>query len=407
MQPYSTLEVRRFEDHDVYDNDGAYKEAVDHPTSLYPEHIPFENDASGVYDPQAIHHGNELSPSAVSEGATKTSKICGLSRRRFYLVLAIGVLVIIGAIVGGLAGGLLSRQHNSTPHPNVNILNISKLASSNSTDSNGNIHRTVFFQDTNNAIIARRWDSQNRTWETSNLTEMMRESRTPLNPLPGTPLASASRNWNAVDEVHLWFLAPDSYISSLYLASPDTKSNNDWKYDSLNDSQIRTRSGSQLAAMWQRCSAENCTGSWLVAYQTPDGDINVANASRWDSPTRAVEAKNVAANSSLGLSPKLHDDSGVDLAMLVSEAVGSGSTSDMQRAIYEGGWGLSECSLLFFTLGSNLQSHPIHRPVCKRYLVCRGAYILTSWLTRVGAKQTSSGSGNYRCRRPGCSSRSR
>lgn len=321
--PYSNLEVRGVENYNVYDNNGGFKEAVD------------QSDYSGL---QVIYHGSERlpdDPSAICEATTRTKRICGLSRRVSYLVLVIILFVIIGAIAGGVAGGLSSTHDDPagadipSQESNANIL---RLTSSNRTDSKGYTHRTVFFQDPHNAIIARIWDSQNKTWTASNLTEIMRGSTTPLNTLPGTPLASASGN----NETRLYFLDPDNHISGIYLDTAGMV----WKYDSsLSDQQIQTLQGSQLAAMWQRYSDESCGGNWIVAYQTPAGDINVANSStHWDSPAVAVDGQAVALNSSLCLAPKLDTEGGVDWAMLISEAISSKSTSDMQKTTYSGEW---------------------------------------------------------------------
>lgn len=356
MEQYSTLEVRQVENYNFYDSDESNKEAVNHPTSLYPQRIPFENDGSGEYGPEVINHAGrqqqaQNNPPELEEEPTK--RIWGLPRRRFYAILIVVLLVVIGAIAGGVAGGLTSKRHdtskqadnpgdspNSTSEPpNSNLLSISKLAASNRTDSNGYAHRTVFFQDPYNNIIARRWESQNRTWVTSNVTYVMAGSTTPLNPLPGTSLASASCTWNnSVNEVHLWFTVPDNYVSGTRLSNPDTEQD-DWEYDSMSSAALETSPGSQLAAAWQRCWKDDCIGDWLVAYQTPQGGINVANATDWGSPTEVVARREVADNSSLGLMPQLKAGTiGVNRVVLVSESLSSTTTGTMQKSMYEDEW---------------------------------------------------------------------
>ena len=100
--------------------------------------------------------------------------------------IAIGVLVVIGAIGGGVAGDLTTKKQNylgvqggakdgpsggdimAPPGDglvlqNTNILNTSRIASSNWTDPDGYIHRRVFFQDTYDNMIQLRGDGIHRT----------------------------------------------------------------------------------------------------------------------------------------------------------------------------------------------------------------------------------------------------
>ncbi|KAI1414565.1 hypothetical protein F5Y13DRAFT_158804 [Hypoxylon sp. FL1857] len=373
MQSYSTLEVRTAEG---YDPEGTNKEAVTHCDSLYPQLASFENDATGTYLPEVVNSKREQPFSGPPTSHEQPiGRICGLPKRTFYLILAGGILVVIGAIAGGVAGGLAHTQHytsnhssdpqnaqdgpdggssgngdgdgngngnSTTTNPNVNVLSISKLSSTNRTDANGNMHRTVFFQDTSSAIIARRWDSQNKTWTTSNITESMRGSTSPLNPLPGASMASASCFFNTVAETHLWFLVPDNEVSAVWLSDPDAQPDG-WEHDPNYGDGPKTYPGSQIAATWQRGSTGSAIGTWVVAYQTPEGDINALNASNWQSPTTVVEARAVADNSSLGLIPQLlGPDSkgvyGVDRVVLVTESLSSGMVGTMQKNTYIGNW---------------------------------------------------------------------
>ncbi|KAI1772869.1 hypothetical protein F4818DRAFT_443750 [Hypoxylon cercidicola] len=345
MPSYSTLEVRRMENHRGDDSDRGFKETVfNHASDLQWNTI--ESDQPGVSGLQVVYHGSEPlqgNPPAIrGEAASRTSRVCGLPKLLFHLLLASGLLVIIGAIAGGVAGSLASRHdtnasqpgsntnesnrtsprpNTSKPNagnPNVNILSISKLASTNRTDSNGCAHRAVFFQDTYNAIIARNWDGENQTWTTNNMTG----SITPLNPTAGTQLASASGRWVGTSEVHLFFLVPDHHISSVYLPKPD-EAPRGWRFDTLGVAAL-TLPGSQLAAMWQPCLEPGCrAGRWLVAYQNPVG-VCVANASDPDSPAVVVRHTSVADNTSLALA-------------LLTERLSSGSVGTMQKSAYGAG----------------------------------------------------------------------
>lgn len=360
MEQHSTLEVHEVEDSHPFDYHGAKKEAPFRPDS-YPERIPLEIDRSGVYSP-------EVAQPVAQESTTQepTRRICGLPNRIFYLVLAAALLVVIGAIAGGVAGGLSSKKnHNtgldgshedphepdpdnnlpgdSTPptHPNVNILKESRLASSNGTDYNGNTYRMVFFQDTHGAVIVRRWDSQSNSWATSNITDALGSSSTPLNPMKGTPLATSSIPYDYGSEVDLWFIVPDSSISAVQLLSPGDAHIDQWQYELLdgNDSQ-KTQPGSQLTATWQSCWGGNCTGYWLTAFQHPSGNIFVVNGSDPDTMTLMVESRAVATNSSLSLIPAYPGT-----FYLISES--PGSTGDIYLNDYvesDGGWDIGSSS---------------------------------------------------------------
>ncbi|KAI0135727.1 hypothetical protein F4814DRAFT_437216 [Daldinia grandis] len=358
MPPYSTLEVHMVESYGPYDYETTNKEAVRHSNCIYPQPAPFEIEGSSAYFPEVVTYEGEQPPSdTTTVDKPPTSRICGLSKRVFYLVLAVGLIVVIGAIVGGVVGGILGGQHHtskpsdssqqdpssvpnangtSSSPPNENVLSISKLASSNITDDDGHLHRFVFFQDTHNAIIERRWDSQNRTWITSNITEIMGGSATPVNPLPGAPLAVASCSYNTVFETHLWFTVPDNYVSAVCLYHADTQPD-EWEYDTLYTGSLQTLAGSQLAATWQRCWSEYCIGDWVLAYQTSGGDINIANATHWDNPTRVIGERDVVANSSLGIIPQLNG-LGIDRLVLISEALDSRTSGSMQKTTYLDEW---------------------------------------------------------------------
>ncbi|KAI8958918.1 hypothetical protein F5Y11DRAFT_21010 [Daldinia sp. FL1419] len=363
--PYSTLEVRRVEDYDPYDYGNANGEIVPRYDTINPQVAPFEAEGAGGYFPEVVNHQKEEYPSST----TPPAKFCGLRRRKFYIILAVVLVVIIGAIAGGVSGGL-TRKHLSTteqphnsqsgnPRPNssndtnvdgnpsqsssANILSISKLSSSNMTGSDGNTYRTVFFQDSSNAIIARRWDSQNRTWETSNITRIMEAKAQSIDPIAGTPLASISCDEGGKNQVHVWFTTRNNFISTLMLRHAKT-SPDGWGYDGDGTDILETFQGSQLAATWQRCWSDNCPngwGNWAVAYQAPSGDINVANSSDWRNPTTTFRAEQVAQRSSLGLITRVHSNGdawNLSRLTLISEVLHPDATGLMQQAGYVDGW---------------------------------------------------------------------
>ncbi|OTB06148.1 hypothetical protein M426DRAFT_259536 [Hypoxylon sp. CI-4A] len=334
MQTYSTLEVQGVEIHDPHRI----------PDNYAPQLTPFENYRADSSLPEAVIYPNKESPyldypPTPQEPQPRKHAVCQRA-------------VIVGAIAGGVGGGLSSTNHShnssgdpggndpntsnpgdTSTHSNVNILNISRLASSSQTDDNGYLHRTVFFQDTNSAIISREWDSQNKTWTTINITDIMSKTPTPLNPLPGTPLASASCYFGSTIEAVLWFVAPDNHVSATYAQSA-ASTLSDWKYYKLADNPYETYPGSQLAVAWQRCWNDDCMpGSYIVAYQTPEGAINVANASDWNNPATVIETGSVARNSSLAIVPQ-REDAWIDGVVLVADILDSQTTGTMRKTVY-------------------------------------------------------------------------
>lgn len=316
-EPYSTLEVRHVELSEPQDLGTSNKEAVLHPESQYPQVAGPQTQP--IWDTSKLE-ANTASKEAITEKDNSDKakrRICRLLPRMFYIVLAIVVVLIIGAIAGGVAGGLFSRQNTTsspTPDgkatPNVNVLNISNLAASNWTDAQGTIHRSVFFQDPYNSIIARQWNSQNKTWETRNISRLMQSATGgPINPKPGTSLTSASSDSKRgpLYEVQLWFseTADDGDTISWVTSPNPAVAPYFWNYVS---SGIKTWNETHLAAAWQRCPDDQCDGYWAVAYQGPKGYIRVANSSNWTDSGGgpALRANAAAAGASLALLPALN-----------------------------------------------------------------------------------------------------
>ncbi|KAI1084895.1 hypothetical protein F5B20DRAFT_568172 [Whalleya microplaca] len=342
---------------------GAYPNGAGYPAGAgYPVASSYAPTATGspidstAYGPSPMsaqeNGGGSQFPS--DEKPAGPATVCGLPKKAFWLIAVAAIIVVIGAVAGGIAGGLAGRKYSSssasssgsdgspkdpasdTPADQNLILGNSKLTASNWTDSKGVAHRTVFFQDAYNAIIARRWDSDGKKWATDNLTDLMHATTTPLRPIPGTPLTSASMDKDPKYETHLWFLDPDSLIRSM--ASLDAlNSPSKWENDTLDNARLQTWPGGQLAAMWQRCWGRDCDGNWVVAYQRPEGAIKTANSTQWATATVAVESQEVAANTSLAIIPELRGP-WLDRLQMVSESVNSDRTGTMRMTPYEDTW---------------------------------------------------------------------
>ncbi|KAJ9157780.1 hypothetical protein NKR23_g232 [Pleurostoma richardsiae] len=317
---YSTLEVSRGPH-----TDDALKEVV--PGNA-PEILSF---------PAGGDNNQYSKGGAVTQTDRARRRIFCLSYRSFIIVVVITVVVVVGAIVGGVVGGISSRKKSttsSTPTPTStparNLLSNSKLAASNYTDAKGYVHRSVFFQDSTEALIARLWDSQNNTWKTLNITQQLPGS----NVLSGTPLASSSLDLDT-QRIHTWCLLADQSIHGYFWNGQggDPSEAATWAEEvSIGGSSQVAMTGSSLASAWQRPVTANSSsiGSWILAFQKQSGEIAVANYT--GSGTIAVNAGAVASLTSLAMTSEL---TGSILSRLTLTYESNGN---ILKASYTGEW---------------------------------------------------------------------
>jgi hypothetical protein len=318
-------------------------------------------------------------PSYTQEPIQKPSapdgRICGLARRTFFIVLGVAVLVVIGAVAGGVAGALTGRSHtqassnssgdtsssggnstssgdggdsgsSSSASANVNVLSISQLAAANLTVGS-DIRRTVFFQDTFNALIARRYNSTTKEWQTFNITNLLSGTSTPVDIQSGSPLASAScYDWGCRNS-YGYYLTQNNTIRAV----EDYSINVDgWtmKKD-ISEANIKTWPGSKLAASYNAHWTAFVYGSFAIAYQNEKGYISVANDSDLSSTKEITSLDPIATKANLAMIPQWANSTSHLLSRmaLVTEISTSGSTGSMQGANYYNlNWNLGKLSQL-------------------------------------------------------------
>lgn len=322
------------------------------PEAVFPgQHQQYPSHYNAVPQNDHAADGAAGGAAAAAGGAAATGKagqrMCGLKRRTFWIVLGVVIAVVIAAgVAGGVAGGISARNtamrhsgssgSSSGSSDNANVMGLSTLTAANWTDSKNYVHRTVFFQDPWNSVLARRWDSQNKTWTTSNVTAVLNNSPIPMNPQPGTSLATATLDWPNAYQIKLFFLDPTNVVrcvsANAPVVTPDL-----WQNDTLSEARLTTYPGSRLAAAWQRCNATNCVGVWAVAYQGPNaGAINVANYTDYTSPLIPLDGNKVAGNSTLALVPQFQGrQEGLGL---LTQSYGSGTTGSMQINNFNQTW---------------------------------------------------------------------
>ncbi|KAI1876221.1 uncharacterized protein JN550_001717 [Neoarthrinium moseri] len=371
MDRYSNLEVHYNQDPNNAANPQSQHPSPDH--SSFPEVVPAADqhkEAAVTPDPQGQSQKEyipaaNLAPEVVAShqhqyynsvpqneaawqntdghaaAAAPERRICGLRRRTFFIALAVAIVVVIGVVVGAVAGVLTSRQKSASgpdnpdsppSSTNVNVMDVSSLTASNWTDSKGFTHRAVFFQDPANALIGRRWDSQNRTWATTNVTAVMANSATHLDPAPGTALASAALDWPNAYQVRVHFLDRSDLVRTTFADDPVNWPDR-WKNDTMKDAKLQTIHASRLAAAWERCADKNCVGVWTVAYQGPKGAINVANYTDWTTSTVVLDSNVVTGNTALALVPQYRGTQ--DNMGLLSQSYSSGTMGSLQVTAYD------------------------------------------------------------------------
>jgi hypothetical protein len=282
----------------------------------------------------APHHGDSL----------KQDRICGVTRRLFWIFVCATLVLVIGSILG-VTIGLLPRQvHQDTSSSpstgTANILSNSSLSAINFTDPTGYGHRVVFFEDGYNAIVARHWDEQNRTWAKSNVTLVLSNSPTPVKIAPGAALAAAGVG----TQVDLFVVDPGGMIRSLYnndfTSTPDY-----WQNYTMNDT-LRVYPGSRLSAALVSCDNRGsgkkcscyrdfCNGGCFLAFQRPrDGAIVTTNyTSDWAGRQTAVNGFDATPGTSLELVMQYQGDPGV--TGLISQRYMSGTAGAIQATGYE------------------------------------------------------------------------
>lgn len=345
MENYSTLEVRYDQSGDPY--------SVFEPSKEPPEPV-FSTQSESTY-------ACDTAPSSVSQSSPKPCRIWGMRRRVFYVLLTLIILIIIGAIAGGVAGSLGSRRHsieanpenvnnNTTPNENTGqgrIFVNSSLAASSLVDEGGNTIRSVFFQDNSGAIILRQWDSQTTTWKTRNLTSsLIRDtSQSDIWTYLGTPLAAASLEFGARHhyETWVWFFTPDNGIQ-LVGSIDSTFTETKISIDNL-PLTIYPASESRLAVAWQGCPSD-CIGSWILAFQDQDGQIGIANASStWH--LQATLNEIVSVGSPMAIVPQENGGGLTNLSLLIEDSSDSSARNFQSYSVSgDGDWQTSMYNLL-------------------------------------------------------------
>lgn len=267
------------------------------------------------------------------------TRICGLSRKMFWIVLVIALL-LIGGIAGGVAGGLASRKSansadssaspttsstssptstsspssTSTTGSSPGALANSQIAALNWTDSDNLLRRAIFYQH-NGALLFSQYHTANSSWTQFNISAVF-ESETSadaLNVKAGTPLAVAAVSLDDVNFLRdtegisafvasLYFIDSSNHLRELYSRDFDLAT---WSQGDLKDASLVAADGSHISALAYYCprltdagpTDANCTDQFVITYQNSNGEVMKADGPNWNSPQtvdRAYENSSIA-----------------------------------------------------------------------------------------------------------------
>lgn len=197
--------------------------------------------------PQAVQSNPLDNPNSENDttfihGGEAPRKFGGISIKKWGIMIVGVVLVVLGAVLGGIFGTHNNRHHDTemthgteTTSVEISTTTITTISPSSTLDlnilPNSNItatslfdrekpgdtaYRFVVFQDVTSALIFRAWNSTAKVWVTKNLTQITQNSA-PINVMTGTPLTSVALLGSHSWWVKVWCLHPDGGILAITL----------------------------------------------------------------------------------------------------------------------------------------------------------------------------------------------
>ncbi|KAK2035554.1 hypothetical protein LX32DRAFT_2243 [Colletotrichum zoysiae] len=172
--------------------------------------------------------------------------ICGVRKKIFWIVLAVTLIVIIGAAVGGGVGAAMSAQNssqqpssssggpsdsgsgsgngsgggdsnggsNNTTASDMDILPSTNLGALNFTDAYGHVNHLVFYQLRSNNLMMSSWNSSTKVWSSGVANKDSHIK-------PGTPISN-SLFWhsNTTRDIRIYYLNDDNQVAGQINGNP-------------------------------------------------------------------------------------------------------------------------------------------------------------------------------------------
>ncbi|KAK3390069.1 hypothetical protein B0H63DRAFT_557093 [Podospora didyma] len=183
-----------------------------------------------------------------------------LSNRARVILGIIIILTLAGAVVGGVAGGLLPKNKQLGTVTTSNILSSSKLAATKWTDEKGNPVYTVYFQNLNGHLMMSQWAGVTKFWNVTNIRAALGASSESILPRNGTAIAVDHSPTG--DSANLRFLNDAEHLDFV-VGGRDGR----WKLGDRTNLGAVAAPGSQIAALSDGCTS-NCTNSSIILYQS-------------------------------------------------------------------------------------------------------------------------------------------
>ncbi|KAI1880918.1 hypothetical protein JX265_001158 [Neoarthrinium moseri] len=241
---------------------------------------------------------------------SKSRSCFGLTRRKAWIVL-IAAVVVIGALAGGIAGGLVNRNRAAAPDsapvntspsasptpsspdatstgPESGPLADSQLSSLNWTDSSGTQRRAVFYQ-LDGALFYSQKQGADGSWSAFNISGEFQRQKIDLSPRPGTALAAAAVSREDIDfglspfVATLYYVSNDNYLQEITCRDENLESS--WSRGDLGKAELEAATNSRIAAMGYFCPNDNvaylCNNNFAILYQASNQSIITTWGPSW------------------------------------------------------------------------------------------------------------------------------
>lgn len=303
---YSDLEVRH-----SHERVNLMKEVVPQQNPPFPtqsEHQPIQMESEYPSLPTQ------------NEYHRATLRICGLLPRTLWIVVGLVGLLLIGAIVGGVVGGLEAKKSKSSgiasnssgnsgngtsSNGSLAILLDSKLSAVNWTISGGTERQAVFYQDGWNSLLVSFRNTQNATWTSVNISQKLASTGNPIKVKSGTPLAGTAVGSPFSFSVSLFYFNSSNSVSEVSSVDETLET---WTIGDLSkQGNLQPSDSSQLAAIAHFCEY-GCAQLTYVVYEDDSQNIWLANSSDWRANSTGSLLSHVDPSSGLTLIPFAADN---------------------------------------------------------------------------------------------------
>ncbi|KAL8669932.1 MAG: hypothetical protein Q9168_005497 [Polycauliona sp. 1 TL-2023] len=291
LSPYQGLE------HNAYSEQKEYYGPGHQEKEFHSAHIPLE-----------VWHGQHAAfPHTYQSNARQPPKERAWWKRKRILI-SLAALVLIGAVAGGVAGGLSSRKHSSPTTETSNILPDpgspsiagppspkplnSSLASVAWTTQSGELaSRRLYYQDDAGVIKESTWNSSGDEWYSSNENLGTAKLNSPI-----AAAVAGNKTWPF--QISMYYLDPKGRLVEKY-----TTDGEEWDIGRMTNEEIIPARNSALAATWSQSDQTSCNDcgeqTLLFAYQDSNNKIWVFNAT--DPPIPIALKANAKGGTSLAM----------------------------------------------------------------------------------------------------------